>query len=59
MEFDGDATFLFERIVVQNLGIGHLTRGDSSRPLQQTVRQRGLAMIYMGNDAKVSDLLHT
>jgi hypothetical protein len=59
MKFDGDSTLLFQRIVIQDLSVGHLTLSYSTGPLQQTVSQRRLAVIYMGNNAEISDMLHT
>jgi hypothetical protein len=36
----------------------HLAIGQSATALNQTVRERGLAVIDVRNDRKVSDVIH-
>ena len=52
---DGDAPLPLQVHVVQQLGL-HLPGGDGVALLQQPVRQRGLAVVNMGNDAEISDV---
>ncbi len=52
---DGDATFLFQVHIVEHLPLGH---GNGLRVLQQTVCQRTLPVVDMGNNAEVSYVLH-
>ena len=52
---DGDATLPLQVHVVQQLAL-HLPGGDGVALLQQPVRQRGLAVVDMGNDAEISDV---
>ena len=53
---DGDATLTLQIHVVQQLLL-HLALGDGLALLQQPVGQRGLAMVNMGNDGKIADML--
>ena len=53
---DGDAPFLFQVHVVQQLA-GHLPGRDGAAFFQQPVRQRGLAVVNMCNNAEISDIL--
>ena len=46
---DGNAPFLFQVHVVQHLAL-HLPLADSLALFQQPVRQRGLAVVNVGND---------
>ena len=52
---DGDAPLPLQVHVVQQLAL-HLPLGDRLALLQQPVRQRGFAMVNVGNDGKVSDI---
>ena len=52
---DGDAPLPLQVHVVQQLAL-HLPGGDGVALLQQPVRQRGLAVVDMGNDAEISDV---
>ena len=52
---DGDAPLPLQVHVVQQLAL-HLPGGNGVALLQQPVRQRGLAVVNMGNDAEVSDV---
>ncbi len=53
--FDGDAFFAFQVHRVQHL-LGHLAVRDGAGQLQQAVGQRGFAVVYMRNDAEVTDV---
>lgn len=55
--FYRDPTFTFDVHVVQSLGY-HVPGGDRLGDLQQPVGQGALAVIDMGYDAKVADILH-
>ena len=55
MTFDCDASLALQIHVVEHLTFGYLNR---FRVLQQTVGQRRLAMINMGNNAKIPYILH-
>ena len=52
---DGDAALALEVHIVEDL-ILHLARGDGVALFQQAVRQRGLAMVDMRDDAEVADV---
>ena len=52
---DGDAPLPLQVHVVQNLVL-HLPLRHGVAQLQQPVRQRGLAMVDMGDDGKVADM---
>ena len=54
---DGDASFAFQIHIVQHLVL-HIAALDRLRVLQKAVGQRTLAVVDMGNDTKVSDILH-
>ena len=53
---DGDAALLLDVHVVQHL-VGHGALVDAVGQLQHTVRQSGLAVVDVGNNAKVADVL--
>ena len=53
---DGDAALLLDVHVVQHL-VGHGALVDTVGQLQHTVRQSGLAVVDVGNNAKVADVL--
>lgn len=53
--FDGDAFLAFQVHRVERL-LGHIALGDGSRQLQESVRERGFAVVYVGDDAEVSDV---
>ena len=55
--FDRDTTFTFQVHIVKGLG-HHIPHGDCLGDLKQAVRQGAFTVIYMGNDAKVADILH-
>ena len=52
---DGDAPLPFQVHIVQDL-VFHLPLRHGVAQLQQPVRQRGLAVVNMGNDGKVADM---
>ena len=53
---DGDAPLLFQLHVIQNLGF-HLPLGDGGGGLQKAVGQGALAVVDVGDDAEVADIL--
>ena len=53
VELDGDAALALQVHAVQELGL-HVARCDRPGPNQQPVRQRGLAVVDVGHDAKVA-----
>ncbi len=55
--FDGNSAFTFQIHVVQYLFFG-FAFGDGFGYLKQPVCQRALSVVNMGNDAKVSNVLH-
>ena len=57
MELDRDAPLLLQVHVVQDLVELHLACRDGTGPLQQPVRDRGLPVIDVGNDAEISDMI--
>ncbi|CAI8442218.1 MAG: Uncharacterised protein [Cyanobium sp. ARS6] len=54
LELDRDAAFPLQIHVVQELLL-HVPVGHGARVLQQTVGQRRLAMVDVGNDAEITD----
>ena len=54
MSLDGDAALALQVHGVQHLRL-HLALGQRAGDLQQAVRQRGLAMIDVSDDAEISD----
>ncbi len=56
--FDGDAPLPFQLHGVQNL-LGHLPLFKHARLFQDAVRQSGLAVVNMGNNAKISNVVQT
>ena len=57
LRLDGDAALFLDVHRVQHLGF-HLAVGQSATALDQTVCQRGFAMVNVGNDGKISDVIH-
>ena len=55
MGLDGDAALPLQVHRVQDLGL-HLALGKRPGELQQAVRERGFAMIDVGDDGKVADV---
>ncbi|MCY1359859.1 hypothetical protein D9M69_464550 [compost metagenome] len=56
---DRDATFLFDRVVVHHRVDDLLVLGEGARLAQQLVDHGGLAMVHVGNDGDIADLLGT
>ena len=56
MTLDGDATFAFEVHGIKRL-FPHLAQFNLLGHLKDTVRQGGLAVVNVCNDAKISDML--
>ena len=54
VRLDGDAALALQVHGVEHLGL-HLARGQRSGQLQQAVRQRGFAVIDVGNDRKIAE----
>jgi hypothetical protein len=54
--FDGDATLAFEIHGVEDL-FGHLATGERSGDFEQAVGKRAFAVIDMGDDREVSNVL--
>ena len=57
LAFNGDAAFAFNVHRVQNL-ISKIPLRNYIGGLNKAVRQRGFAVVNMGNDTEVSDILH-
>ena len=57
LRLDGDAPFLLEVHRIENLGF-HLAVGQAAAMLDEPVGQRGLAVVNMGDDRKIADMLH-
>ena len=57
LRLDGNAAFALEVHGIEHLFF-HLAIGKTSAKLDETVRKSGLAVIYMGNDRKIADMLH-
>ncbi len=55
--FNGDAAFPFDVHIVQHLILKISFIADTGK-LDQTVGQGGLAVIYMGDNAEVSNIFH-
>ena len=53
MRLDGDAALALEIHRVEQL-FGHIAGGDGAGAVQQAIRERGLPVIDMGNDTKIS-----
>ena len=56
MGLDGDAALPFQIHCVQHLGL-HLARRQGAGQLEQPVRKRGFAVVNMGNDGEIADVL--
>ena len=54
LRFDRNSTFSLQIHIIKYLRL-HFTAGQCSGHLNDAVRQRGLSMVNMCNDAKVSD----
>ena len=56
LRLDGDAALSFEVHAVEQL-LNHFTLINCAGLLHEAVGERGFAMIYMGDDAEVADVL--
>jgi hypothetical protein len=58
LRLDGDAALLLDIHVIENLLLaGHLTRVHAARQLDEAVGERGLAMVDMGDDGEVANVI--
>ncbi|MNG89132.1 hypothetical protein D3C79_479870 [compost metagenome] len=57
LRFDGNTTLTFQIHRIQHL-CGHFTFGQAAADLDNTVRQRRLTVVNMGNDRKISYVFH-
>ncbi len=57
LALDGDAAFALQVHVIQVLGL-HVAVGDGAGHLQQAVGQGALAVVDVGDDAEIADVLH-
>ena len=57
LRLDGDATFTLNRIGVQHLRF-HLAFGEATANLDDAVCQSRFAVIDVGNDRKITNVLH-
>jgi hypothetical protein len=57
LSFDGYTALALDIHRVQDLR-GHFTIGQASTTLDQTIRQGGLAMVDVGNDGEIANMLH-
>jgi len=54
---DGYPTFLFDVHRIEHLR-SHLALSESATALYQAISQGGFAVVDMGNDGEISDVLH-
>ena len=57
LRLDGDAALALQVHGVQHLGL-HFAVGEAAAELDQAVGERGLAVVHVGDDGKIADLLH-
>jgi hypothetical protein len=57
LRLDGDAALALDVHRVEHLGL-HLAVGQAAAALDQAVGQRALAVVDVGNDGEVADVLH-
>ncbi len=57
LRLDGDAALALERHGIEHLTL-HLTRIEPTTELDQPIGERGLAVIDVGDDRKVANILH-
>ena len=57
LRLDGDATLTLNIHGVEHLRF-HLAVRQAAAQLNNAVRQGGLAVVYMGDDGKIADILH-
>jgi len=58
MEFDGNAALLLQVHIVQDLLVFHFSGGNSSGLLKEAVRDRGLPVVNVGNNAEITCVIH-
>jgi phosphoserine phosphatase len=58
MELDCDAPFLLKFHIIQNLVEFHLTWGDGACVFEETIGNSGFAVVNVGDDAEVADVIH-
>ena len=56
LRFDGDATFLLQFHRIEHLIGFHLTFGQCASHFDQTIGQRRLTMVNMGNNRKIANM---
>ena len=57
LRLDGDAALAFNVHGIQHLML-HFTVGQATAQLDKAVSQRGLAMVDVGDDRKIANVLH-
>jgi hypothetical protein len=57
VKFDRDTPLLLKLHVIEHL-LGHIPGGNRARQLEDSVRKRRFAMIDVGDDAEISNVLH-
>ena len=57
LRLDGDAALAFQVHRIEHLAV-HFTVGQAAQAVDQPVGQRGFAMVDVGNDGKVANVLH-
>ena len=55
MTLDGDASFPLQIHIIEHLSLGH---ADGLRSFKQAICQCAFTMVDVGDDAKVSDVVH-
>jgi hypothetical protein len=58
VELDGDAALLFQFHVIEHLIGFHLTGGDGAGAFKQSIGNGRFAVIDVGDDAKISNVIH-
>ena len=58
MTLNGDSPLSFQIHIIQNLCLS-LSFGDGFSGLQQPVGQSAFAVVDMGNDTEITDILHS
>jgi len=55
---NGNTAFFFQIALIHNAGIDVLVGAESATLLQHLVDQSGFAMIHVGNNGNITDILH-
>ena len=58
LRFDGDAAFFLQIHGVEHL-LTHFAVREAPTTLNKAIRQRGFAVINVGDDGEIADVLHT